>query len=165
MAEALPSLPILQNRGSIKTIDLDGVYWRRTMDVKCKQRHHWQNVPMRGSFFVLVGATFAFVCTTVAIGTLISTYCDNHQQASMGGFLFMFPAMMFSGIMFPIENMPAAVQWMAFLDPLSHYLGLLRNIMLKGGDPRYVATHVSVLAAMAVVSVMASFKRFHTTLQ
>ncbi len=123
------------------------------------------HVPMRGSFLVLIGATFAFVCTTVAMGTLISTYCENHQQASMGGFLFIFPAMMFSGILFPIENMPAAVQWMAYLDPLAHYLGLLRNIMLKGGDARYVANHITILAAMAVVSVMASFKRFHTTLQ
>ena len=71
------------------------------------------DVPMRGSFLVLAGATFAFVCTTVAMGTLISTYCQNQQQASMGGFLFMFPAMMFSGLLFPIENMPPAVQWMA----------------------------------------------------
>ena len=122
------------------------------------------HVPMRGSFLVLAGATFAFVCTTVAIGTLISTNCENQQQASMGGFLFMFPAMMFSGLLFPIENMPAAVQWMAFLDPLSHYLGLLRNIMLKGGDLRYVSTHVTILGLMAVISVAASFKRFHTTL-
>ena len=123
------------------------------------------HVPMRGSFFVLVGATFAFVCTTVAIGTLISTYCANHQQASMGGFLFMFPSMMFSGLMFPIANMPVSIRWMAYLAPLAHYLGLLRNIMLKGGDPRYVAQHVAVLALMALVSVVASFKRFHTTLQ
>jgi len=122
------------------------------------------HVPMRGSFLVLVGATFAFVCTTVAIGTLISTFCANHQQASMAGFLFMFPAMMFSGLMFPIENMPAGIRWMGHIDPLAHYLGLLRNIMLKGGDARYVGTHVAALAAMAVVSVLASFKRFHTTL-
>jgi len=122
-------------------------------------------VPMRGSYAVLVGATFAFVCTTVAIGTLISTFCKNLQQASMGGFLFIFPAMMFSGLMFPVDNMPAGIRWMAYIDPLEHYLGLLRNIMLKGGDARYAATHVGVLAAMAVVSVIASFKRFHTTLQ
>jgi len=83
----------------------------------------------------------------------------------MGGFLFIFPAMMFSGLMFPVDNMPAGIRWMAYIDPLEHYLGLLRNIMLKGGDARYAATHVGVLAAMAVVSVIASFKRFHTTLQ
>ncbi len=123
------------------------------------------HVPMRGSFLVLFGASFAFVCTTVAMGTLISTFCRNQQQAGMGGFLFMFPAMMFSGLMFPIENMPAGIKWIAHLDPLAHYLGLLRNIMLKGGDARYVATHVAVLAVMAVVSVVASFRRFRTTLQ
>ena len=123
------------------------------------------HVPMRGSFLILSGATFAFVCVTVAMGTLISTFCRNQQQASMGGFLFLFPAMMFSGLIFPIENMPAGIRWMARLDPLAHYLGLLRNIMLKGGDARYVATHVGILGVMALVSVFASFKRFHTTLQ
>jgi len=122
-------------------------------------------VPMRGSFLVLVGASFAFVCTTVAIGTLISTFCQNQQQAAMAGFLFMFPAMMFSGLFFPIENIPAGIRWLASLDPLAHYLGLLRNIMLKGGDLQYVATHVAILAVMAVVSVIASFRRFRTTLQ
>jgi ABC-2 type transport system permease protein len=122
-------------------------------------------VPMRGSFLVLIGASFAFVCTTVAIGTLISTFCQNQQQAAMAGFLFMFPAMMFSGLFFPIENIPAGIRWLASLDPLAHYLGLLRNIMLKGGDLRYVAIHVAILAVMAVISVMASFRRFRTTLQ
>jgi len=122
-------------------------------------------VPMRGSFLVLVGASFAFVCTTVAIGTLISTFCQNQQQASMAGFLFMFPAMMFSGLFFPIENIPAGIRWLATLDPLAHYLGLLRNILLKGGDAYYVASHVGILAVMAMVSVIASFRRFRTTLQ
>lgn len=122
-------------------------------------------VPMRGSFLVLVGASFAFVCTTVAIGTLISTFCQTQQQASMAGFLFMFPAMLFSGLFFPIENIPAGMRWLASLDPLAHYLGLLRNIMLKGGDAHYVETHVAILTVMAVVSVIASFRRFRTTLQ
>lgn len=122
-------------------------------------------VPMRGSFLVLVIATFAFVCTSVAMGTLISTFCKNQQQASLGGFLFLFPAIMFSGLMFPLENMPPSVRWLAFLDPLSHYLGLLRNIMLKGGDTRYILTRVIILGVMAVISVVASFRRFHTTLQ
>lgn len=122
------------------------------------------HVPMRGSLWAMVLATFVFVCTTVAMGTLISTYCENQQQASMGGFLFMFPAMMFSGMMFPIENMPAAVRWMAFIDPLAHYLSLLRSIMLRGGDPRTLAWHIGVLAVLAAASGAVSFRRFHTTL-
>ena len=122
-------------------------------------------VPQRGSFLVLLLATFAFVCTSVAMGTLISTFCRNQQQASLAGFLFLFPAIMFSGLMFPIENMPASVQWISFLDPIAHYMGLLRNIMLKGGEIHYVLTRISYLGALAVVSIAVSFKRFHTTLQ
>jgi ABC-2 type transport system permease protein len=122
-------------------------------------------VPMRGSILVLFLAAFSFVCTCVAMGALISTFCKNQQQASLASFLFMFPAMMFSGLMFPLENMPTALRWVAYLDPLAHYMGLLRNIMLKGGGFRYVVTHIAVLAAMALVCTLISFRRFHTTLQ
>jgi len=122
-------------------------------------------VPMRGSLIALFIAAFAFVCTAVALGTLISTYCRNQQQATLAGFLFIFPMIMFSGMMFPLENMPAVLRWLSFLDPLAHYMGLLRNIMLKGGETDYVVTHIAYLAIIAVVSVVASFRRFHTTLE
>ena len=122
-------------------------------------------VPMRGSLLVLFLAAFTFVCAAVAMGTLISTYCRNQQQATLAGFLFIFPMVMFSGLMFPLENMPQMLQWISMLDPLSHYMGLLRNIMIKGGGGTYVFTHITVLAIMAVVLVFASFRRFRTTLQ
>ena len=121
-------------------------------------------VPMRGSLLVLAISAFAFVCTCVAIGTLISTICRNQQQANLASFLFMFPAIMFSGLMFPIENMPTSVKFLAYLDPLFHYLALLRNIMLKGGDLQFIATHVLILSILAVVAILVSFRRFHTTL-
>jgi drug efflux transport system permease protein len=123
------------------------------------------HVPMRGSLLVMFLAAFAFVCTAVALGTLISTYCKNQQQASLSGFLFIFPMIMFSGLMFPIENIPGSIRWISYLDPLMHYMGLLRNIMLKGGDASYVVTHISVLVLMAIVTVIGSFRRFHTTLE
>lgn len=122
------------------------------------------HVPMRGSYLALILATLVFVCSTVAMGTLISTFCKNQQQASMGSFLFMFPAIMFSGLIFPIENMPNSVRWMSFIDPLAHYLSLLRSIMLRGGDPRTLAWHLAVLAVLALASGWASFRRLHTTL-
>lgn len=122
-------------------------------------------VPMRGSLLVLSAATFVFVCTAVAIGTLISTYCSNQQQASLAGFLFLFPMIMFSGLMFPLENMPAALRWLSQLDPLAHFMGLLRNIMLKGGEARYAAIHITALAVIALFSILTSFARFKTTLR
>lgn len=123
------------------------------------------HVPLRGSLAALVAATFAFVCTTVAMGTLVSTFCENQQQASMGGFLFMFPAIMFSGLIFPIENMPSAVRWLAWIDPLAHYLSLLRNIMLKGGGLLAMSGHLAMLAVLAAASGLWSFHRFKTTLR
>lgn len=122
-------------------------------------------VPVRGPLLVLFFAAFVFISTTVALGTLVSTYCRNQQQASLAGFLFMFPMIMFSGLFFPLENMPAMLQGVAHVNPLAHFLGLLRNIMLKGGEPNYVLTHILYLAAIAIVTVFASFRRFHTTLQ
>ncbi len=122
-------------------------------------------VPMRGSLLILFAAALAFICTTVAMGTLVSTYCRNQQQATLAGFLFIFPMIMFSGMMFPLENMPAVLQWISYFDPLAHFLGLLRNIMLKGGETTYVVTRIAYLAVLALVTVIASFRRFHTTLE
>lgn len=121
-------------------------------------------VPMRGSFFVLLFAALIFVCVTVAIGTLISTITRNQQQSMMAGFLFLFPAIQLSGLMFPLENMPVWMRMIAYLNPLTHFLSVLRNIMLKGGDFQMVATHLGILAAMAIALVWFSFKRFRATL-
>ena len=123
------------------------------------------DIPMRGSMLVLFLAALAFVCCNVAIGVLISTFAKNQQQSVLGGFLFLFPASMFSGLMFPLENMPPIMQFFSYLDPLSHFLYLLRGIMLKGNDLYFIAWHTLVLLVMAVIFVSISFKRFRTTLQ
>ncbi len=121
-------------------------------------------VPLRGSLVVLFIAALAFVSMAVALGSLLSTFCKNQQQATLAGFLVIFPMIMLSGLMFPVENMPHAIKWLAFMDPLYHYMGLLRNIMLKGGGFEYVTQHISILMLMAVITVGISLRRFHTTL-
>lgn len=122
------------------------------------------DVPMRGNFLVLLLASLIFVCVTVAIGTFISTITRNQQQSMMAGFLFLFPAIQLSGLMFPLENMPIWMKMIAYVNPLTHFLAVLRNIMLKGGDWQMVTTHLLILAAMAFVMVWISFKRFRSTL-
>jgi ABC-2 type transport system permease protein len=122
-------------------------------------------VPMRGSILVLVLASFAFVCATVAIGALISTFAKNQQQSMLGSLLFLFPAILLSGLMFPIENMPLLMKWLSYLDPLSHFLMLVRNIMLKGNEIHFITFHIGVLVLMAAFFIYVSFKRFRTTLQ
>lgn len=122
------------------------------------------SVPLRGPVWMLAVAAFAFVVTTVSVGTLISTVSDSQQQAMLGSFLFLFPAILLSGIMFPVENMPAAIAWVAHLDPLMYFVRLLRNIMLKGGDPHVFARDLGVMVLMAALAAGLSVKRFRQTL-
>jgi ABC-2 type transport system permease protein len=121
-------------------------------------------IPMRGPLLMLLIAGFFFITTTVSIGLLISTQAKNQQQAMLGGFLYLFPSVLMSGLMFPIENMPLAMQWLAQLNPLTHFVGLLRNILLKGGDPGYFVTRTGALALLASVTVTLALRRFRTTL-
>ncbi len=122
------------------------------------------HVPLRGTILSIFFATLVFVTTIVALGLLTATFCENQQQASMAGFLFMFPSIMFAGIIFPIENMPRAVQVFALIDPLSHYLILLRDIMLKGTSIGLFNPHLLALMGIALVSITAAFLRSRTTL-
>jgi len=66
--------------------------------------------------------------------------------------------------MFPLENMPAAMKVLAYLNPITYFLELLRNIMLKGGSWQVVLSHVAALFVMACTIIFVSFKRFRTTL-
>lgn len=122
-------------------------------------------VPFRGPFLMLVLAGFCYVCATVSIGVLISTITKSQQQAMLGGFLFLMPALLFSGLMFPLENMPGLMRWVAYINPVAHFVFLTRNILLKGGDWGFVAFHMGALAVIAAALVTVSFRRFHTSLQ
>lgn len=121
-------------------------------------------MPVRGSFLLLFLATFMFVCTTVSIGTLISTFAANQQQAMMGTFIFVFPAMLMSGIFFPIENMPIAIKWIAYIDPLKYFIVLLRNVMLKGTIPEVFWPNFAAIFLITVASVAVAARRFRQTL-
>ena len=121
-------------------------------------------VPVRGPLWQLALVALAFVINTVSIGTFISTVSKNQQQAMLGGFMFLFPAILMSGVMYPVENMPGAVIAVAYLDPLMYFVRLLRNIMLKGGDTYVFWTNLGALFLMAVFTAGLSYKRFRQTL-
>jgi ABC-2 type transport system permease protein len=85
-------------------------------------------------------------------------------QVSMASFFFIFPAIQLSGIMYPVENMPSLLKITAYLNPLMYYTTLLRNIMLKGGEPSVVVFNTGMLFLLGVAAVYLGFKRFHETL-
>jgi ABC-2 type transport system permease protein len=121
-------------------------------------------VPMRGPLWMLLLASLAFVINTVSLGVLLASFVQNMQQSAMFGFLFIFPAIQLSGLMYPVANMPWILKPVAYMDPLYYFVTLLRNIMLKGGDPGLVGTYIAVLCGMAVFMVWLGFKRFRQTL-
>lgn len=121
-------------------------------------------VPMKGHVLQLGISTLAFIITTVSIGTLISTFAKNQQQAMMGGFIFLFLSNLLAGIMFPIDNMPLLMKIAAYSNPMTYFVRLLRNIMLKGGSSELVFSYVGILIFMAIATATISYKRFHHTL-
>lgn len=121
-------------------------------------------VPMRGSFLVLMLCALIFMCNAVALGILLSTFVKNLQQSSMAGFLFIFPAIQLSGVLYPVENMPWLLKYCAYFDPIMYFVNLLRNIMLKGGDFQVVAFNAGALVVMAIFAIGIASKRFHQTL-
>jgi ABC-2 type transport system permease protein len=93
----------------------------------------WFEVPLRGSFWLLMGMSMVYLLTTLGLGLFISTISNTQQQAMMTStFFFLIPMMYLSGFVFPIENMPAAIQPLTFLIPLRYFVIILRGIFLKG---------------------------------
>lgn len=121
-------------------------------------------VPERGPLWMMGLTGLIFVSTTVTIGLFISTISRNQQQAMMAGFIFLFPAMQLSGIIFPINNMPSTIAWVSYFNPLRYFVALLRNIMLKGGNPIVFWENLVAIAIIGGVSALFAVKRFHQTL-
>ena len=93
----------------------------------------WFEVPFRGSFALLMAMCVVYLLTTLGLGLFISTISSTQQQAMMtSAFLFLIPMVFLSGFVFPIENMPTAIQSVTYLIPLRYFLVILRGIFLKG---------------------------------
>jgi len=92
----------------------------------------WFEVPIRGSVFLLLGATTIYLLSSLGIGLFISTISRTQQQALMTMFFFFVPAILLSGFVFPISNMPAVVQYLTYANPLRYFLIIIRGIFLKG---------------------------------
>ena len=124
----------------------------------------WFEVPLLGSFVLLLLMCFLYVFSTLALGLFISTISDTQQQAMMTStFFFLTPMIYLSGFIFPIENMPAAIQPVTYLIPLRYFLVIVRGIFLKGIGLELLWPQAAALAgwgcAMFALAIMRSRKR------
>ncbi|MDU1144704.1 ABC transporter permease [Aeromonas rivipollensis] len=88
-------------------------------------------VPFGGSTTLLMAGMVCYGLALAGIGLFVSSLCSTQQQAFLGVFSFMVPAVILSGYVSPIENMPLLFQWLAAIDPLSHFILLLKGVFLK----------------------------------
>jgi ABC-2 type transport system permease protein len=118
------------------------------------------HVPLRGSFLLLVLLTSLFLLTTLGLGLLVSTLVRTQQQAMMAsGFLLMTPMVYLSGLLFPIENMPAAIRVATYAVPLRYYATVIRGIFLKGSGIGVLWPEALAMAGFGIsLLALASFR-------
>lgn len=124
----------------------------------------WFDIPLRGSVTLLFLATALYLTTTLGVGLLISTISQTQQQAMMTTFFFFFPAILLSGFIFPIANMPRVVQWVTYLNPLRYFLKIVRGIFLKGVGFEILWPQMLALAILGVCVLTLATRRFKKTM-
>jgi len=119
-------------------------------------------VPFQGSAFLLYASMFFYLLALVGFGLFISSICATQQQAFLGVFCFMMPAVLLSGFSAPIENMPEWLQLITWADPLRHFIVVVKGVFLKDMGAMQVAEHTLPLLAIAAATITAaavSFRR------
>jgi ABC-2 type transport system permease protein len=123
----------------------------------------WFDIPIRGSLLLLTVATGVYLLSTLGFGLFISTVSHSQQQAMLSASMFMFPAMLLSGFAFPVENMPQSIQYLTWLNPLRHFLVIIRSIFLKGVGFEVLWVQIVALAALGCGILAIAVYRFHKT--
>jgi len=118
------------------------------------------DVPVRGSLSLLYLLTFAFIVANLGMGLFISTVVRSQAQAMQLGFFFLLPNILLSGFMFPREAMPALAQWVGLVLPLTHFLKVLRGIILKDVGFVELWRPTLVLVGLATLFIVLSVRRF-----
>lgn len=123
----------------------------------------WFDVPFRGSPILLLVAGVCYILSGIGLGLLISTVSKTQQEAFMSMFIVFIPAMLLSGMMFPVENMPDALQFVAELDPIRHFIVIVRGVFLRGAGWEVLTPRIGVLLGMGLVVLSFAVLRFRKT--
>ncbi len=125
----------------------------------------WFRIPFLGFAPLLLLAALLFLITALGLGLLISTVSNTQQEAFLTTFLAIMPVMLLSGFMFPVSSMPAAFQWLTLLNPLRHYLEIVRAIFLKGAGLDSLWPQFLYLLVMGAGVLWLAASRFHKTVR
>ncbi len=121
-------------------------------------------VPFVGSMWLLAAGVFLFVLALVLLGYAISTLARTQMQAMQLTFFFFLPSLLLSGFMFPFLGMPLWARYLGEIFPLTHFLRVIRGVMLKGAQLPAVQAEIGILAIFVLVYAGLALLRFRTTL-
>ena len=126
---------------------------------------HWIfAVPLGGSMLLLLGCVLLFVFANLAVGITFSTLAKNQMQAMQMTFFFFLPSLLLSGFMFPFRGMPGWAQHIGSVLPLTHFLRIVRGILLKGNDLAQTWPHVWPLLVFLFAAMTLAMLRYRRTL-
>jgi ABC-2 type transport system permease protein len=122
------------------------------------------NVPMVGSLLLLYSVALIFIAANLAVGITFSTLAKNQLQAVQMAFFFFLPSILLSGFMFPFRGMPIWAQWIGSCLPNTHFLRIIRGILLKGNGLADIAPEIWPLVVFVIVAMTIGVKRYRQTL-
>src|SRR5256885_787090 len=122
------------------------------------------DVPLTGNVLLLYSIALVFVVASLGLGLFVSTLVKTQQQAMQAAFFFVLPNILLSGFMFPRQAMPALFQWIGALLPLTHFLKVLRGILLKGVGVPELWREMVILLVFAAALIALAVRRFQKTL-
>jgi len=122
------------------------------------------DVPLTGNVLLLYAIALVFIVASLAFGLFVSTLVRTQQQAMQASFFFVLPNILLSGFMFPRQAMPTLFQWIGAFLPLTHFLKVLRGILLKGVGVTELWKELVILLLFATVLIALSVRRFQKTL-
>ena len=121
-------------------------------------------VPLRGSILAVFVLSLVFIAANLSVGVTLSTVAKNQLQAVQMSVFFFLPSLLLSGFMFPFRGMPGWAQTIGSVLPLTHYLRLVRGILLKGNGTLESLTHVWPIALFLVAVISVGMRRYRKTL-
>jgi ABC-2 type transport system permease protein len=122
------------------------------------------DVPIFGSLALLAALTTLFIATNLSIGYTFSTIAQNQLQAMQMSMMFFLPNILMSGFMFPFSGMPRWAQWIGEALPLTHFIRIVRALILKGATFADLRVEALWLAGLMLVAMTIAVTRFRRTL-
>ncbi|CAG9298252.1 ABC transporter permease [Celerinatantimonas diazotrophica] len=117
-------------------------------------------IPFHGSLLLFYGAMVLYGLSLIGVGLFISAFCRTQQQAFIGVFVFLMPAILLSGYVAPVENMPPWLQTMVWINPVLHFTAITKMVYLKGASLSVIAPHLWAMLIICLVTTSTAYVIF-----